>query len=203
MGDRLIRISVAAALLLTWLLPMTRVAVLPPERAEALAADTVCRARWDPAPQRNGLPGATAVLAATPAVDPRLGDVAELFEPAMAREWRADVAQVSFVALVVVALLAGWRWAAGLAIAAAILYLHGHTLDWDGYRLLAVTGSPRLWWVAIQQWSAALWSERLIAPVMVWAAMLGSCAMLLQAVWARRADAAARSGRMLLHRPFA
>jgi len=204
-NDLLVRTIVAAALLLTWLLPIARLAVLPAQRAQALAADEICRARWEPAPQRAGgaEPSALGPLPALSA-DPRIGEIAELFEPTMVREWRAELARAVFVAMAVVALLAGWRWAPWLAIGAAILYLQQYGLDWDGYRLLAVTESPRLWWVAIRQWSAALWSERLIAPAMVWVALLGPCWMLLHAAWVRgRAGRAAWSGRALVRRPFA
>jgi hypothetical protein len=200
----LVRSLVAAALLFTWLLPITRLSVLPQQRAEELAIDTICRARWDSAPLRNGIPdAASTVLPTTLAGDPRIADIAKLFEPAMARAWRTELAQAAFAVLALAALLAGWRWAPALAIAAAILYLQQHALDWDGYRLLAVTESVRLWWVAIRQWSAALWAERLIAPVTVWAALLGSCCMSLRAAWVHRGDAAAWSGRLFMRRPFA
>jgi hypothetical protein len=40
--------------------------------------------------------------------------------------------------------VAGWRFAPPLVIAAAILYLLTYPVQWDGYRLLIVTESPRL-----------------------------------------------------------
>ena len=116
-----------------------------------------------------------------------LVDMADLFKPAMARQWRAELARAVLVIASVALLIAGWRFAPPFVIAAAILYLLTYPMQWDGYRLLVVTESPRLWWTAIRQWSLSLWSERLIAPPSVWLSLIGACWLLLRNLSQQRA----------------
>jgi len=66
-------------------------------------------------------------------------------------------------------------------------------VQWDGYRLLLVTESPRLWWNAISQWSPSLWSERLAAPLAIWLSLLGACWLSLRGATASRRPALAAS----------
>jgi hypothetical protein len=187
----LARSLVAAALLLAWSLPLSRLSVLPQERAEALAAAEICRAQG---------PGFKAVAFQAGSVEAALGatssapmlvDLADLFQPAMARQWRAEVARAALVIASAALLIVGWRFAPAFAITAAILYLLTYPIQWDGYRLLIVTESPRLWWTAIRQWSLSLWSERLLAPPGVWISLIGACWLLLGGFSKRRQTALA------------
>lgn len=175
----LARSLVAAALLLAWSLPLSRLSVLPQERAEALAAAEICRAQGPGFKAVAFQAGSVeAALGATSSA-PMLADLADLFQPAMARQWRAEVARAALVIISAAMLIAGWRFAPAFAITAAILYLLTYPIQWDGYRLLIVTESPRLWWTAIRQWSLSLWSERLLAPPGVWISLIGACWLLL------------------------
>jgi hypothetical protein len=196
------RATIAAALLLTWSLPLARLAELPQQRAEAWAADAICRARGLPAVAFPlgpplGAPSSASYL-------PGVSEMAQLFEPATARRWNVELAQVVLAAAAAVLLVFNWRFAPPLVIAAAILYLLTYDVRWDGYRLLAVTQSPRLWWTAVSQWSLSLWSQRLGAPLAVWVSLVGACLLLLRsATTARRATPAGASvGRWHRRWPF-
>jgi hypothetical protein len=197
MAGYIARAIIAAALVITWSLPASRLAVVPSERALALAADAICWAEGSAALASLGTP-ASGSRATGAGPDPRLVEVAALFEPAAKRQWAADLARVAFVLLAVAALLARWSLAPLLVIAAAILYLASYSANWDAYRLALVTQSPRLWWLAISQWSLALWSERLAAPVAVWLSLLGASVLLLATV-RRRLQHALHHHRSRLH----
>src|SRR5262245_42812054 len=121
MAGIVVRAVVAAALLITWLLPSARLSVLPRERALALAADAVCWAEGSAVLASLRTTGAADT--ATRAPDPRLAEMATLFEPATTRQWAVELARVAFAALAVGLLLSRWRFAPALVIAAAILYL--------------------------------------------------------------------------------
>ncbi|HEU5294784.1 MAG TPA: hypothetical protein VFU71_08335 [Burkholderiaceae bacterium] len=198
MAGLVARAVVAAALLITWSLPTTRLAALPGERALALAADAICWAEGSAARASLRTPASGALAGVVP--DPRVVEVAALFEPLATRRWTVDLACVLFAAVATAALLARWRVAPALVIAAAILYLTSHPVTWDAYRLVLITQSPRLWWVAISQWSPALWSERLAAPVTVWLSLFGAGALLFGASMRRfgpRLRSALRGGSLL------
>jgi hypothetical protein len=182
-----LRVIVAVALLLTWLVPAARLAVLPEQRAQALAAtELMC------------LSSRAAVLPAVwsgdaessrPVQRPTLADVAAPMQHAFDKEWQTDLTRVGFAALAAALLLIGARRIGGVApllvIAAATLYLWAYEPHWDGYRLLWVTQSARLWWNAVSSWSWALQAERLLAPPAVWIALLGACWLLLRTEAAR------------------
>jgi hypothetical protein len=177
-----LRAIVALALALTWLVPAMRLAVLPEQRAQALAAtELMC------------LSSRAAVLPAVwsgdaersePVQRPTLADVAAPMQRAFDKEWQTDLTRVGFAALAVALLLFGARRIGGVApllvIAAATLYLWAYEPHWDGYRLMWVTQSPRLWWQAVSSWSWGLQAERLLAPPAVWIALLGACWLLLR-----------------------
>ena len=177
---------VAAALLLAWSLPLSRLGVLPQQRAEALAAAEICRAQGPGFKAVAFQAGSVAAALGATSSAPMLSDLAGLFQPAMARQWRAEVARAALVIASAALLIAGWRFAPGFAITAAILYLLTYPIQWDGYRLLIVTESPRLWWTAIRQWSLSLWSERLLAPPGVWISLIGAGWLLLHGFSKRR-----------------
>jgi hypothetical protein len=190
------RATIAAALLLTWSLPLARLAELPQQRAEALAVDAICRARGLPAVVVPFGPAVTAPGSAS--YLPGVSEMVDLFEPAMARQWKVELAYVVLAVAAAALLVFGWRFAPPLVIAAAILYLLTYDLQWDGYRLLAVTQSPRLWWTAVSQWSLSLWSQRLAAPLAVWVSLVGACLLLLRST----APAGASEGPRHRRRPF-
>jgi hypothetical protein len=191
MMGHLARAMIAAALLLAWSLPLARLAVLPQERAEALAADAICRAQGSGFQAPAFKAGSVAVALDSVSNGPVLSDLGQLFKPAMTRQWQADLARALLVIAGAALLLAGWRFAPPLVIVAAILYLLTYGVQWDGYRLLLVTESPRLWWNAISQWSPSLWSERLAAPLAIWLSLLGACWLLLRGATASRRSALA------------
>ena len=182
MVGRLARGLIAAGLLLAWSLPLARLGELPRERAEALAADAICRARGPGFQVAAFQAGSAAAALAATSSGQTLADMADLFRPAMARQWRAELARAVLVIVSAALLVAGWRFAPPFVIAAAILYLLTYPVQWDGYRLLIVTESPRLWWTAIRHWSPSLWSERLIAPLSIWLSLLGACWLVLRNV---------------------
>ena len=181
------RALAALALLLAWALPTSRLAVLPAERALAVAEAGICRAgqrtlvvpaAWSPALPRvrfSSAPnGADSEL--------RRIDSAAPFQPAATRQWAAEVLHLLLVAVAVAALAAGWRLAPLWVIAAVVLFINVHEPRADAYRLLWVVESPRLWWQAISQWSLSLWAERLVAPALACLSLLGAVAMLLHAL---------------------
>jgi len=178
-----LRAIVAVALLLTWLVPAARLAVPPEQRAQALAAtELLClssRAAVLPAVWSG------AAESSRPVQRPTLADVAAPMQHAFDKEWHTDFTRVGFVAFAAALLLLGARRTGGVApllvIAAATLYLWAYEPHWDGYRLLWVTQSARLWWQAVSSWSWALQAERLLAPPTVWIALLGACWLLLRA----------------------
>jgi hypothetical protein len=182
-----LRAIVAVALLLTWLVPAARLAVLPEQRALALAAtERMClssRAAVVPAVW------SADAQAARPLQRPTLADVAAPMQRAFEKEWQTDLIRVGFAALAAAMLLLGARRIGGVApllvIAAATLYLWAYAPHWDSYRLLGVTQSAGLWWQAVSSWSWALQAERLLAPPAVWIALLGACWLLLRAEGAR------------------
>jgi hypothetical protein len=184
------RAIVAAALLLTWLVPVARLAVLPQQRAlERAATEPMCLS----ARAALVLPGADDFGSSRAlAQRPTLADVAAPMQRAFDKQWQTDLTRVLFVALAAAMLLFGARRFGGVApllvIAAASLYLWAYEPHWDAYRLLGVTQSPPLWWHAISQWGWALQAERLLAPLMVWVALLGACWLLLrmEGAWPRR-----------------
>ena len=183
MAGSLFRYAIAIALLTAWSLPVARLAESPRQRADALAVDAIC---WGPvvASPAGVLPVATTTRSWSNAR--QIAEVAALFEDTAKKQWAGELAQVLVAVSAAVALLLRWRYAPALGIAAAILYLWSQRPDWDAYRLLLVTESPRLWWAAIQRWSLSLWSHRLAAPPMIWFALLGACCLLLQAAAAWR-----------------
>jgi len=182
-----LRSIVAAALLLAWLVPAVRLAVLPQERAFALAAtDLMClSSRAAVLPPSWGDNSGTSRVAQRPT----LVDVAAPMQRAFDKEWQTDLIRVLFVAVAATALLAGARRVGGVApllvIAAATLYLWAYEPHWDAFRLLGVTQSLPLWWHAVSQWGWSLQAERLVAPLTVWIALLGGCWLLLRAEGAR------------------
>ena len=186
-----LRAIVAAALLLTWLVPAARLAVLPEQRAQALAAtELMClssRAAVVPAEWTNN--ATDNADAARTIQRPTLADVAAPMQHAFDKEWQTDLTRVGFAALAAALLLFGARRIGGvsplLVIAAATLYLWAYEPHWDGYRLMWVTQSARLWWNAVSSWSWALQAERLLAPPAVWIALLGACWLLLRTEGAR------------------
>jgi hypothetical protein len=183
------RAVVALALLLTWLVPGVRLAVLPQERAQAAAAtELMCLssravavpAAWtaDADFERRRSAGA-----------PTLADAAAPMQRAFDKQGQTDATRVAFVVCALLALLASVRRFGGVAallvIAAASLYLWAYEPDGDGYRLLLVTQSLPLWWHAVSQWTWALQVERLLAPLTAWIALLGACWLLWRAESAR------------------
>ncbi len=192
-----LRVVVAVALLLTWLVPGVRLAVLPAERAQAAAAtELMCvssRATVLPAVWRDD----TDVPLAFGGIRPTLADAAAPMQRAFDKQWRTDATRVGFALVAALALLASARRFAGVAallvIAAATLYGWAYEPHWDGYRLLAVTQSLPLWWHAVSQWSWALQAERLVAPLTMWIALLGACWLLWRAESARPHSTAARA----------
>jgi hypothetical protein len=178
-----LRAIVVAALLLAWLVPAARLAVLPEQRAQALAAtELLCLSS-----RAAVLPAVWSGDAASsrPVQRPTLADVAAPMQRAFDKEWQTDLTRVLFVALAAAVLLFGARRSGGVApllvIAAATLYLWAYEPHWDAYRLLWVTQSASLWWQAVSSWSWALQAERLLAPPAVWIALLGACWLLLRA----------------------
>jgi hypothetical protein len=174
---------VAMALLLTWLVPAARLAVLPQERAQALAAtELMCLSSQ--ATTVAALPSIGSGEASRPVQRPTLADVAAPMQRAFDKQWQTDLTRVLFAALAASVLLAGARRIGGVApllvIAAASLYLWAYEPHVDGYRLLWVTQSLPLWWQAVSQWSWALQAERLVAPLAVWIALLGALWLLLR-----------------------
>lgn len=188
----LARAAIVAALLTTWFAPITRLAVLPQDRAQTLAVQAICRVEPATAQQADGARAGFSVApaGARPVPPAQLADMAELFKPAQARQWRTELMHLLLVFAAVAALLARWRAGAVLAMAATLVYLWFHGVQWDAYRLLMVTESPRLWWNGISHWSPALWSERLAAPLMVWLSLI------VPAWWLLRARLAAATGRL-------
>ncbi len=191
-----LRAAVAAALLLTWLVPGIRLAVLPEQRAQAAAASALMC--WSPrtALQSAAWPGddaGTATQRFTAA--PTLAEAAAPTQRAFDRQWRTEATRVAFVVAALLALLACRRRFAGVAallvIAAASLYGWAHEPHADGYRLLLVTQSLPLWWHAVSQWSWALQVERLVAPLTMWLALCGACWLLWRAESVRPRRAAA------------
>jgi hypothetical protein len=179
-----LRAVVAAALLLTWLVPAARLAVLPHQRAQALAAtEVMCLSSR--AATLQSISSADDRGASSAVQRPTLADVAAPMQRAFDKEWQTDLTRVLFVALAAAVLFVGARRMGGVApllvIAAAILYLWAYEPHWDGYRLLGVTQSLPLWWHAVSQWDWALQAERLVAPLTVWIALLGACWLLLRA----------------------
>lgn len=182
----LARALAAFALLLVWALPASQLAVLPPERALAVAEAGICRAgqrtlvlpqAWSPA-----LSPVNSARAPTDAeTERRRIDSAAPFEPATTRQWLTEALHLLLVATAVGALVAGWRLAPLWVIAAVAVYVDVHEPRADAYRLLWVLESPRLWWHAVSQWSLSLWAERLVAPAMAGLSLLGAVAMLLHA----------------------
>ncbi len=180
----LARALAAFALLLVWALPASRLAVLPQERALAVAEAGVCRAgqrtpvlpdQWSPALPRVDASTRTEtdvlrVASAAP------------FQPAATRQWAVEVLHLLLVAAAVAALAAGWRLAPLGVIAAVIVYVNVHEPRADAYRLLWVSESPRLWWQAISQWSLSLWAERLVAPALAGLSLIGAVAMLMRSI---------------------
>lgn len=180
-----LRAVVAAALLLTWLVPGVRLLVTPQERALAAAAtELMClssRAAAVPAAWSEGTgttPGVTAVRAT-------LFDAAAPMQRAFDKQWQTDATRVGFVVFAALVLLACARRFAGVAallvIAAATLYWWAYDPHADAYRLLLVTQSLPLWWHAVSQWSWSLQAERLVAPLTLWIALLGACWLLWRA----------------------
>jgi hypothetical protein len=177
------RTVVAMALLLTWLVPAARLAVLPHERAQALAAtELMCLSSQ--ATTVAALPRIGNDESSRPVQRPTLADVAAPMQRAFDKQWRTDLTRVLFAVLAASVLLAGARRIGGVApllvIAAATLYLWAYEPHADGYRLLWVTQSLPLWWQAVSQWSWALQAERLVAPLTVWIALLGALWLLLR-----------------------
>jgi len=179
------RAAVAMALLLTWLVPGMRLAVLPQERAQAAAAtERMCLssravavpAAWSDDADFSLRRGAGA---------PTLADAAAPMQHAFDKQWQTDATRVAFVVLAAIGLLAGLQRFGGVAallvIAAASLYLWAYEPDGDGYRLLLVTQSLPLWWQAVSQWSWALQAERLLAPFTAWISLFGACWLLWRA----------------------
>jgi len=180
-----LRVVVAVALLLTWLVPGVRLSVSPQERALAAAAtELMClssRAATVPAAgldDSGSAPGFTAVRAT-------LFDAAAPMQRAFDKQWQTDATRVGFVVVAALGLLACARRFAGVAallvIAAATLYWWAHDPHADAYRLLLVTQSLPLWWHAVSQWSWALQAERLVAPLTLWIALFGACWLLWRA----------------------
>jgi hypothetical protein len=181
-----LRAAVAAALLLTWLVPGVRLAVLPEQRAQAAAANALMclspRAALQSVAWSSGDPGAAAQRISA---RPTLAEAAAPTQRAFERQWRTEATRVVFVVVAMLALLACRRRFAGVAallvIAAASLYGWAHAPHADGYRLLLVTQSLPLWWHAVSQWSWALQVERLVAPPAMWMALCGACWLLWRA----------------------
>jgi hypothetical protein len=187
------RLLVAAALLLTWLVPGVRLTDLPEARAQAAAANELMCLSSRAATLQQAAP-LDDVNTLRPVQRPTLADVAAPMQRAFDRQWRTDVTRVAFVALAALVLLAAPRRFGGagplLVIAAASLYLWAYEPHWDGYRLLWVTQSLALWWHAVSQWSWALQAERLLAPPAVWATLFGACWLLVRAEASRPRRAA-------------
>jgi hypothetical protein len=180
-----LRAVVAAALLLTWLVPAMRLAVLPEQRAQAAAATELMCLAPRAALQSVAWSGDAGTAAPFSAVRPTLAEAAAPTLRAFDRQWRTDATRVAFVAAAALALLACRRRFAGVAallvIAAASLYGWAYEPHADGYRLLLVTQSASLWWHAVSQWSWALQVERLIAPLTMCIALCGACWLLWRA----------------------
>ncbi|HET7528219.1 MAG TPA: hypothetical protein VFK10_19925, partial [Burkholderiaceae bacterium] len=129
---------------------------------------------------RASLSAATATESGGTQADPQLAETADLFEPLARHQGTAELARIASAAPAAALLLARCRLAPPpLVIAAATLYLSSFPVHRDAYRLAIVTKSPRLWWLAISQWSPALGSERLAVPVAVWLRLVGAAALLL------------------------
>lgn len=197
-----LRAAVAMALLLTWLVPGVRLALLPQERAQAAAAtELMClssRAVAVPAAWSDDADFALRRSAGAPT----LADAAAPMQRAFDKQWQTDATRVAFAVFAALALLAGMRRFGGVAallvIAAASLYLWTYEPDGGGYRLLLVTQSVPLWWQAVSQWSWALQAERLLAPLTAWMALFGACWLLWRAesAWPRSMESPARSFRI-------
>ena len=180
-----LRAVVAAALLLTWLVPGVRLSVSPQERALAAAStELMClssRAAAVPAVWRDDAGTASGFTA----VRATLFDAAAPMQRAFDKQWQTDATRVGFVVFAALLLLACARRFAGVAallvIAAATLYWWAYDPHADAYRLLLVTQSLPLWWHAVSQWSWALQAERLVAPLTLWIALLGACWLLWRA----------------------
>jgi hypothetical protein len=101
-------------------------------------------------------------------------------------------------------MLSRWRFAAAFVIAAALLYFEFTGVRWDAYRLLVVTESPRLWWLAISQWPPAWWLERLVAPMAGSLCLLGASVLCVLSLRGLRAAARTTGprGPALLQFPF-
>jgi hypothetical protein len=190
MSGLLVRVSISLALLITWAWPASHLSVLPRERALRLAAEAICFADANDMPVQAALrmvgryPGAGPALTAALA-DPRLRDIAPLFESTTTRQWTSELARASLAVLAALLMLSRWRWAPVLVIAAALLYFAFTGVRWDAYQLLVVTESPRLWWLAISQWPPAWWLERLVAPMAGSLCLLGAsvlCVLSLRGV---------------------
>src|SRR5687767_1163346 len=102
-----LRAIVAVALLLAWLVPAARLAVLPEQRAQALAAtELMClssRAAVVPAVWRGD------AESSRPIQRPTLADVAAPMQRAFDKEWQTDLTRVLFAALAAAVLLLGAR----------------------------------------------------------------------------------------------
>lgn len=194
MSGFLLRVSISVALLVAWAWPSSQLSVLPRERATLLAAEAICFADANDMPLQAVLrmasrssytgPAFTAALA-----DPRLREIAPLFESKTTRQWRSELLRASFALLAALALLSRWRLAPAFVIAAALLYFEFTGVRWDAYRLLVVTESPRLWWLAISQWPPAWWLERLVAPMAGSLCVLGASVLCWQNLRSWRAPA--------------
>jgi len=178
------RALAAFALLLVWALPASRLAVLPQERALAVAEAGVCRAgQRAPVLPQQWSPALSRVDASTRTDNDLLRiESAAPFQPAASRQWAVEALHLLLVAVVVASLAAGWRLAPLGVIAAVVLYVTVNEPRVDAYRLLWVAESPRLWWQAIGQWSLSLWAERLVAPAMAGLSVLCATAMLTRSL---------------------
>lgn len=179
MSGLLVRVSISFALLVAWAWPASQLSVLPHERAMRLAAEAICFAEANDLPVQSALRelsrsrGTVAVSSAVLG-DPRLREIAPLFEPMTTRQWAIELVRASLALAAALLLLSRWRLAPALVIAAAILYFGFTAVRWDAYRLLIATESPRLWWLAISQWPPAWWLERLVSPMAGSLCLLGA-----------------------------
>jgi hypothetical protein len=207
MSGLLSRVSIAVALLLAWLVPASQLSVLPQQRALVLAAEAICFADANDMPvqlalrtmSRNPTAGPTLAVALD---EPRLREIAPLFEPLTRRQWTAELVRASVALLAALLLLSRWRFAPVVVIAAALLYFEFAGVRWDAYRLLIVTESPRLWWLAISQWPQAWWLERLIAPMAGSLCLLGASLLCVPRFFGRRAAARAMDRWSAARLPF-
>jgi hypothetical protein len=197
MSGLFVRVSISLALLVAWAMPASHLAVLPHERAMTLAAEAICFADANDMPVQAALrtmsrkPGVGPLTAAFG--DPRLAEIAPLFASMTTRQWTAELLRASLALIAAMLLLSRWRFAPIVVIAAALLYFGSTDVRWDAYRLLIVTESPRLWWLAISNWSPAWWLERLVGPMAGLLCVLGASALCVLHLFDQRASARARS----------